>query len=93
MTPLTGSGWDQDYAVPGGVSHDLNLNMVGPAYFQTMRIPILEGRDFRWSDDQASGYKIVLNQAAAKLFFPGRDAIGQQIAWARSGCSRIEGIV
>jgi predicted permease len=79
MTPLTGSGWDQDHAVSGGISHDLNLNMVGPAYFQTMRIPILEGRDFRWSDDKASGYKIVLNQAAAKLFFPGRDAVGQQI--------------
>jgi len=79
MIPLTGSGWDQDHAVSGGVSHDLNLNMVAPAYFQTMRIPILEGRDFRWSDDKASGYKIVLNQAAAKLFFPGRDAIGQQI--------------
>jgi predicted permease len=79
MTPLTGSGWDLDYAAPCAVSHDLDLNMVAPAYFQTMRVPVLEGRDFRWSDDQASGYKIILNQAAAKLFFPGRDAIGQQI--------------
>ncbi len=79
MTPLTGSGWDHDYPAPGGVSYDLNLNLVGPAYFRTMRIPLLEGRDFRWSDDKASGYKIVLNQAAVKLFFPGRDAIGQQI--------------
>jgi putative ABC transport system permease protein len=79
MTPLTGNGWDQDYSVPGGISHDLNLNMVSPAYFQTMRIPMLEGRDFRWSDDKASGYKIVINQAAAKLFFPGQDAIGQRI--------------
>jgi putative ABC transport system permease protein len=79
IIPLTGSGWDQPFAAPGGVSREINLDLVGPAYFQTMRIPNLAGRDFRWSDDQASGYKIILNQAAAKLFFPGRNAIGQQI--------------
>jgi hypothetical protein len=44
-----------------------------------MRIPMVKGHDFRWSDTRQSGYKIILNQAAAELLFPGRDAVGQQI--------------
>jgi predicted permease len=79
LIPLTGSGWDQPFSVPGGTPRELNLNVVGPAYFATMRIPMVKGRDFRWSDTRQSGYKIILNQAAAELLFPGRDAVGQQI--------------
>jgi ABC-type antimicrobial peptide transport system permease subunit len=55
------------------------LNSVAPKYFETMRIPLYMGRDFRWNDTKASGLKIILNQSAAKLFFPDRNAIGQQI--------------
>jgi ABC-type antimicrobial peptide transport system permease subunit len=55
------------------------MNTIAPAFFQTMRIPLLEGRDFRWTDTKVSGLKIILNHAAAKLLFPDRDAIGQQV--------------
>jgi predicted permease len=80
MIPLTGNGWDNGYRVPGGRSHDLDMNAVSPGYFQTMRIPLLEGRDFQWRDVSATGSKkIILNQAAAKLLFPGRNAGGQSI--------------
>ncbi len=79
LIPLTGSGWDQPFSVPGGIPRELNLNMVGPAYFETMRIPMFMGRDFRWSDAKQSGYKVILNQAAADLLFPGRNAVGQQL--------------
>ena len=79
LIPLTGSGWDQPFSVAGGTPRELNLNVVGPAYFATMRIPMVKGHDFRWSDTRQSGYKIILNQAAAELLFPGRDAVGQQI--------------
>ena len=57
----------------------MHVNAVGPAYFQTMRIPLLEGREYRWTDTTTTGLKIILNQTAAKLFFPGRNAIGQNI--------------
>ena len=80
LIPLTGSGFDQPFSVPGGTPRELNLNVVGPAYFATMRIPMFKGRDFRWSDTSQNGYKIILNQAAAELLFPGRDAVGQQVA-------------
>jgi predicted permease len=79
VIPLTGSGWDQHFSVPGGTSREIDLNLVGPAYFETMRIPMFKGRDFRWNDTKQTGYKIILNQAAAEFFFPGRDAVGREI--------------
>jgi len=79
MIPLSGFGWGEDHWIPGGIPHSLDLNAVSQGYFQTMRIPMFAGRDFRWSDTTPTGLKIIINQSAAKLFFPGRDAIGQQI--------------
>jgi predicted permease len=79
MVPLSNFEWDEDYKVPGDSTHNSHVNEVGPAYFQTMRIPLLEGRDYRWTDTASTGLKIILNQAAAKLYFPGRSPIGQNI--------------
>jgi ABC-type antimicrobial peptide transport system permease subunit len=44
-----------------------------------MRIPLLNGRDFRWSDNRSSGMKVILNEAAAKKLFPNINPIGRQI--------------
>jgi predicted permease len=55
------------------------MNMVAPEYFRTMEIPLLAGRDFRWTDTSKGPLRIILNQAAAKLLFPGQDAVGQQV--------------
>ena len=79
VIPMTGETWDNTYAVPGGDNHEAFENRVGPRYFQTMRIPLLEGREFRWEDTSASGMKIILNRAAEKMLFPGKNAIGQQV--------------
>jgi len=77
--PLSNMEWDGDYKVAGGSTHNSHVNSVAPAYFQTMRIPLLEGRDYSWTDTLTTGRKIILNQTAAKLYFPGRNAIGQNI--------------
>jgi hypothetical protein len=79
IVPLSHLGWNGDYSAPGGNSHLLMLNSVGPNYFATMRIPMYLGREFKWSDTNASGLKIILNQSAAKLLFPDRDALGQHV--------------
>ena len=62
------------------------MNSVAPNYFETMRIPLYQGREFDWNDTKASGLKMILNQSAAKLLFPGRDALGQQVmnAWDKT---------
>jgi predicted permease len=80
ITPMEGSVWTSTYH--SSESHgekQLHMDTVAPAFFQTMRVPILSGRDFRWNDTIASGKKIILNQAAARLLFPNRNPIGEQV--------------
>jgi putative ABC transport system permease protein len=85
-------------AVPGddyGV-HEVNLIVISPAYFRTMRIPVLHGRSFDDSDDgKGDVLGIIIDDAAAKQYWRGRDALG---AYARLGGpsgsrARIIGIV
>jgi predicted permease len=77
--PVSGNTWITDFHVPGGIDRATYRNTVGPDYFRTLRVPLLEGREFRWQDALETGQKIILNQAAAKIFFPKGNAIGQQI--------------
>jgi len=79
IIPLTHFIWDEDHSRSGGAAHDLYLNAVGPSYFQTMSIPIYQGREFRWNDTVSSGRKIIINQAAANLLFPNQNPLGQHL--------------
>jgi predicted permease len=79
IVPLTHFTWDNSHSRPGGDSHDLYLNAVGPDYFQTMHIAKLQGREFTWNDTKAAGLKIILNQSASKLLFGSENPIGQTI--------------
>jgi predicted permease len=79
ITPMEGNVWTSSYHSASSGDKNLHMNTVAPAFFQTMRIPLLAGRDFRWGDTMTSGRKIILNQAAAKLLFPDRNPVGQQL--------------
>ncbi|MFC5865261.1 ADOP family duplicated permease [Acidicapsa dinghuensis] len=79
IVPISGPGWNGRYNSPGGKPEILWLNAVGPKYFETMRIPIFQGREFTWNDTKASGMKITLNASAAKLLFGDRNPIGETV--------------
>lgn len=79
MDLFTGGGWEEDFADTRGTNHVTDVNSVAPAYFSTMRIPLLAGREFTWNDTPSSGLKIILNQAAARQLFPGSNALGRFI--------------
>jgi predicted permease len=87
IVPLSGRGWNGTYSTPGGISHLIMLNSVGPNYFATMRIPLFAGREFTWNDTKASGLKVILNQSAAKLFFPDGEVLGQRVMDVREKTS------
>ncbi len=53
--------------------------VVSPGYFDVMRIPMFEGRDFRETDDRKSQPAMIVNQKFAKRFFGGRDPIGRKV--------------
>ncbi len=52
--------------------------LVSTDYFQALRIPLERGRLFQENDDRGPQVAVV-NEAFAKHFFPGRDALGQRI--------------
>jgi predicted permease len=64
-----------------GSRSEARFNVVSPAYFQTMAIPLLAGRTFVMTDEAEGEPVAVLNQSMARQFFPDTDAVGQRISW------------
>jgi len=83
MTPMSGGAGSAFLRVEGfdEPAHDrqrVSLNTVSPNYFLTYGTPLLAGRDFRDSDmDQPR--RIIVNQALARKYFPGRDPLGRHV--------------
>jgi len=80
------NGWDQlGFHIPGrqGPPPDgffrANFNIVSPGYFQTMSIPVREGREFTRQDSANTQGVIVLNESAARLW-AGEDPVGKTIS-------------
>jgi putative ABC transport system permease protein len=52
---------------------------VTPGYFDTFKIPIVKGRDFRDTDATGAQGVAIINEAMAKQFWKGENPVGQQI--------------
>ncbi|HEV2352349.1 MAG TPA: ABC transporter permease [Terriglobia bacterium] len=57
----------------------INTTDVGPGYFKTMGIPLLQGREFTAQDGPGSPGVAIINQAMAKSFWPGENPVGQRL--------------
>ena len=96
MVPLiAGSNWGSDVRVQGfecGPDTDCNAryNEVGPAYFRTLGIPLLAGRDFTRADAAKAPKVAIVNEAFAKKFSLGRDAVGRRMRVGSGGELDIE---
>ena len=53
-------------------------NIVGPKYFSTVGMQLLEGRDFSELDTEKSPIVAIVNEALVRRYFTGRNAIGQR---------------
>jgi predicted permease len=57
---------------------------VSPRYFESLQIPILEGRDFTLDDDEKAPRVLILDQTAARRYWPGQDPLGKNLlVWGR----------
>jgi putative ABC transport system permease protein len=56
-----------------------NRVTVAPEYFETLRIPLLKGRNFDQRDNLQAKRVVVVNQEFAREFFPNEDAVGKSI--------------
>ncbi|HEY9227143.1 MAG TPA: FtsX-like permease family protein, partial [Gemmatimonadaceae bacterium] len=89
MVPLVAnSSWGSDVAVQGfkkGPDTDANsrYNEVGPGYYKTLGIPLVSGREFTPSDRVGSARVAIVNEAFAKKFGLGRDAVGKYMGSGR----------
>jgi predicted permease len=55
------------------------MEYVSPGFFETIEIPLLQGRDVTWGDHFQSPAVAVVNEALSKRLFPGGNALGQRI--------------
>jgi putative ABC transport system permease protein len=71
---------------------------VTPGYFETMGIPLVEGRwfapsDLRTNGSTGPGAAAVIDEALARRFWPDRDPIGAEIGWGGDSWATIVGVV
>ncbi len=55
------------------------MDAVSPGFFQTLQIPLIQGRDFMWHDDVTIGPVAIINRSLQERLFPDGNAIGQRI--------------
>ncbi|HXJ05875.1 MAG TPA: ABC transporter permease [Candidatus Acidoferrum sp.] len=87
MENRLGSGWSDnnvfaiDGVLPTGSFDQIGVrsNDVGPDYFRTLGIPILEGRDILDSDSHTAPKVVVVNETFVKRLLPKGDPLGHMI--------------
>jgi predicted permease len=83
---LAGDEWDSSMSVEGyqakdGEDMQAFMNALSPGYFETMKIPVVDGRDFRTSDAKKESTVAIVNRRFADHFFPGKSAVGKRIGF------------
>jgi predicted permease len=61
-----------------GVHNEVNMRDVSADYIRTLQAKLLRGRLFTDAEDGSKPKVVVINQALAKMYFPGQDPIGQR---------------
>jgi predicted permease len=92
--PLTDNRDAIGFRIPGYVPDDgkstvaIDINVVGATYFSTMEIGFVRGRV--WAPGEPG---LVVNETAAKRFWPGKDPIGQPVEVVGQATLPVAGVV
>jgi predicted permease len=85
--PLAGDMWGWPFAIEGrgkplpGESPVGVYRIVMPGYFETMRLPVLRGREIAATDDASAPGVVLINEKAARKYWPGENPLGKHIAF------------
>jgi predicted permease len=78
-----GGNWEslevEGYVPAPNENMKIYRDLVSPGYFDSMKIPLVEGRDFDWHDDSKSPLVMIVNQEFARRFLPNRSVIGHKV--------------
>jgi predicted permease len=89
QVPLASGGSWEDLKIEGyvpgpGESMKLWRNVVSPGYFDLLRIPLLEGREFTEHDDTNTTQVMIVTQTFARRFFGDRTPVGHKVkGWGK----------
>ena len=81
---FAGNSWGTNVMVEGfeagpDTNRSTRFNQVGTDYFRTLDIPLLAGRTFTEADVRGAPRVAVVNEAFARKFSLGRDAVGRRL--------------
>jgi predicted permease len=82
--PIAGDLWTRSFIFEGrpeprrGEEPNGVYRLVTPGYFETMRLPLLAGRDVSVNDDATGAGVVVINESAAKDYWPNENPIGKR---------------
>ena len=82
LNPLFGSRrrvFVAGYNPRPGEDMEFHYNIVGPEYFQTLRIPLLSGRGFAVQDGEGAPGVLIVNETFARRFWPGQEPLGKRL--------------
>lgn len=65
--------------VPSADLRTVRSNVVGPGFFSTLGVPVLQGRDFADSDTASSPHVSIINEEFARRFLPNQNPLGHVI--------------
>ena len=90
--PLQCCNWWSQFSIlgrpapaPGDFGPNAGMSPVTAGYFQTLEVPLLEGRYFDASDRPTSVPVAIVTKSVAQKYWPGQDPIGQQIRGGAPG--------
>jgi putative ABC transport system permease protein len=63
----------------------VGVHWTSPAWFETMRIPVKRGRSFTEADRMNAPKVVLVNETAARKFWPNGDALGKRVALGQGG--------
>jgi predicted permease len=70
---------DPEHPTSEGSQPSADVAPITPGYFDTMRIPVLQGRDFSELDQSKAAQVMIVNRAFADKFFPGESVLGKKL--------------
>ncbi|HEY7209881.1 MAG TPA: ABC transporter permease [Bryobacteraceae bacterium] len=85
--PLAGDMWDLNFTIEGrpkprpGESPAAVYRIVMPGYFETMRLTLRSGRTIGDQDDARAPGVVIINERAAREYWPGENPVGKRIAF------------
>ena len=54
---------------------------ISPGFFETLGVPVSQGRDFRDTDRDGSERVVIISQSVAQKLFPGQQALNRNLRW------------